>query len=203
MTIELLAINNLYKTFPVNSGFGKTAVAKAVDGVTLSIARGEALGLVGESGCGKSTLGRLALRLLEPTSGSVSFEGKDLSSLDKQALRELRKKMQIIFQDPFASLNPRMRILEIITEPLVIHGLAKDDELEERGAALLEKVGLPVDALQTLSARILRRPAPAHRHSTRPRERTVVHRGGRAGLGARCVGPGADHQSARGPAGQN
>jgi oligopeptide/dipeptide ABC transporter ATP-binding protein len=147
MTIELLSINNLYKTFPIKSGFGKTLAATAVDGVTFSIARGEALGLVGESGCGKSTLGRLALRLLQPTSGSVSFEGKDLSSLDKQALRELRKKMQIVFQDPFASLNPRMRILEIITEPLVIHGLAKDDELEGRGAALLEKVGLPVDAL--------------------------------------------------------
>ena len=148
MTIELLAINNLCKTFPVKSGFGKTMRATAVDGVTLSVARAEAVGLVGESGCGKSTLGRLALRLLQPTSGSVSFEGKDLNSLDKQALRELRKKMQIIFQDPLASLNPRMRILEIITEPLVIHRLAKDDELEERGAALLEKVGLPTDALR-------------------------------------------------------
>jgi oligopeptide transport system ATP-binding protein len=148
MTIELLAINNLYKTFPSKSGFGRTMQATAVDGVTLSVARAEAVGLVGESGCGKSTLGRLALRLLQPTSGSVSFEGKDLSSLDKQGLRELRKKMQIIFQDPFASLNPRMRILETITEPLVIHGLAKDDELESRGAVLLEKVGLPVDALR-------------------------------------------------------
>lgn len=148
MNIELLAINNLYKTFPVKSGFGKTLAATAVDGVTLSVARGEALGLVGESGCGKSTLGRLALRLLEPTSGSVSFEGRDLDSLGKRELRELRKKMQIIFQDPFASLNPRMRIQDIITEPLVIHGLAKDNELEERGAVLLEKVGLSADALR-------------------------------------------------------
>jgi oligopeptide transport system ATP-binding protein len=148
MNNNLLLINNINKTFPVKAGPGKTVRATAVDGVTLSVARAEAVGLVGESGCGKSTLGRLALRLLEPTSGSVSFEGKDLNSLDKQALRELRKKMQIIFQDPFASLNPRMRILEIITEPLVIHGLAKDDELEERGAVLLEKVGLPVDALR-------------------------------------------------------
>jgi oligopeptide transport system ATP-binding protein len=148
MTNEILAINTLYKTFPVKAGIGKTLAAKAVDGVTFSVTRGEALGLVGESGCGKSTLGRLALRLLEPTSGSVSFEGKDLGSLGKQELRELRKKMQIIFQDPFASLNPRMRIQEIITEPLVIHGLAKDTELEERGAVLLEKVGLPRDALR-------------------------------------------------------
>jgi len=148
MTTELLAINDLHKTFPVKSGFGRTLRATAVDGVTLSVGRGEAIGLVGESGCGKSTLGRLALRLLEPTSGSVLFEGKDLGSLGKQELRELRKKMQIIFQDPFASLNPRMRIQEIITEPLMIHGLAKGDALEERGAALLEKVGLPVDALR-------------------------------------------------------
>jgi oligopeptide transport system ATP-binding protein len=148
MANELLVIKNIVKTFPVKAGLGRSARATAVDGVTLSVARAEAVGLVGESGCGKSTLGRLALRLLEPTSGSVSFEGKDLGSLDKRALRDLRKKMQIIFQDPFASLNPRMRILEIITEPLVIHGLAKDDELEGRGAALLEKVGLPVDALR-------------------------------------------------------
>jgi len=147
MTNDLLLIKDLHKTFPVKAAFGKTASATAVDGVNLTVARGEAVGLVGESGCGKSTLGRLALRLLEPTSGSVFFEGKDLSLLGKQELRALRKSMQLIFQDPFASLNPRMRIKEIITEPLVIHGMAKDRELEERGAALLEKVGLPIDAL--------------------------------------------------------
>jgi oligopeptide transport system ATP-binding protein len=147
MPDELLFLNNLFKIFPVKAGMGKTLAATAVDGVTLSVARGEAVGLVGESGCGKSTLGRLALRLLEPTSGSVHFEGKDLSTLDKQELRALRKDMQIIFQDPFASLNPRMRILEIITEPLVIHGLARKSELEKKGSALLEKVGLAADAL--------------------------------------------------------
>ena len=143
----LLNIENLYKSFPVKAGMGRTLEAKAVDGVSLSVARGEAVGLVGESGCGKSTLGRLALRLLEPTSGKVFFEGRDLGTLGKQDLRALRKKMQIIFQDPFASLNPRMRVQEIITEPLVIHGLATKSELEQRGAALLEKVGLNAEAL--------------------------------------------------------
>jgi oligopeptide/dipeptide ABC transporter ATP-binding protein len=119
-----------------------------VDGVSLEVARGEALGLVGESGCGKSTLGRLAIRLLEPTAGSVLFEGRDLARVGKEDLRALRKRMQIIFQDPFASLNPRRRIQEIITEPLIIHGMAKANELPERGAALLQKVGLPADALK-------------------------------------------------------
>jgi oligopeptide transport system ATP-binding protein len=148
MSDIILSLNNIYKKFPVKSEFGKKLEATAVDGVTLSIARGEALGLVGESGCGKSTLGRLSLRLLQPTSGNVLFEGRNLGALGKEELRALRKSMQIIFQDPFASLNPRMRIQEIITEPLVIHRLAKKHELEERGVALLGKVGLPADALR-------------------------------------------------------
>lgn len=148
MSQVLLEIRDLYKSFPVKAGLGKTVEAKAVDGVNLSVARGEAVGLVGESGCGKSTLGRLALRLLEPTAGSVFFEGRNLSTLAREDLRALRKNVQIIFQDPFASLNPRMRIKEIISEPLVIHALAKGKELEERAAALLDKVGLPADALR-------------------------------------------------------
>ncbi len=148
MTNTLLNINNVYKTFPVKAGFGRTAVAKAVDGVTLSVTAGEVLGLVGESGCGKSTLGRIALNLIEPTAGTVTFKGRVLSALDKKELRSLRKEMQIIFQDPFASLNPRMRIQEIIVEPLVIHGLARKNELADRAAALLRKVGLPADALR-------------------------------------------------------
>lgn len=148
MPNPLLEIKDLYKFFPIKAGLGKTIEAKAVDGVSLDVARGEAVGLVGESGCGKSTLGRLALRLLEPTSGSVSFEGNNLGGLDKHELRALRKKMQIIFQDPFASLNPRMRIEEIVAEPLVIHRLAEKHELPVRAAALLEKVGLSADVMR-------------------------------------------------------
>jgi oligopeptide/dipeptide ABC transporter ATP-binding protein len=147
MNNALLQIENLYKTFPVKAGLGKTVEAKAVDGVSLTVARGEVLGLVGESGCGKSTLGRLALGLLPPTSGKVSFRGRDLNALGKKELRALRKDMQIIFQDPFASLNPRMRIQDIITEPLVIHRLAQGSGLKEQGATLLAKVGLSADAL--------------------------------------------------------
>ncbi len=148
MDMALLQIEDLYKSFPIKAGLGRTLQAKAVDGVSLEVARGEALGLVGESGCGKSTLGRVAIRLLEPTAGTIRFEGQDLAAMGKEELRALRKRMQIIFQDPFASLNPRMRIEDIITEPLLIHRMAAGSELEERGAALLRKVGLPIDALK-------------------------------------------------------
>jgi oligopeptide transport system ATP-binding protein len=143
----ILTIDNIFKTFPVKAGPGKTVHARAVDGVSLSVGRGEVVGLVGESGCGKSTLGRLALGLLPPSSGRVFFRGRDLGSMAKEELRALRKEMQIIFQDPFASLNPRMRVRDIVTEPLVIHQLAGKQDLDSRGAAILEKVGLGAEAL--------------------------------------------------------
>ncbi len=147
MTDTILQIQALYKSFPVTAGPGKTLQARAVDGVTLAVAQGEVLGLVGESGCGKSTLGRLVLGLLPPTSGAVSFRGKELASLGNKELQALRKEMQIIFQDPFASLNPRMRVQEIVSEPLVVHNLAKGAELRDRAAVLLQKVGLSADSL--------------------------------------------------------
>ncbi len=136
---ELVKINNLVKHFPVDNS---DDVVKAVDGVSFDILAGETLGLVGESGCGKSTVGRCILRLIEPTSGEVWFDNKDVIALNKNELRPLRREMQIIFQDPYASLNPRLSILSIISEPLVIHKIGNKSEQKDRVAELLKKVGL-------------------------------------------------------------
>jgi oligopeptide transport system ATP-binding protein len=120
---------------------------KAVDGVTLEIHAGETLGLVGESGSGKSTLGRLLLRLLEPTAGQVFFDGRDLAALSRKQLRHLRREMQLVFQDPYSSLNPRMRVRAIVAEGIEIHKLARGREKEQRIRQLLEMVGMGADAL--------------------------------------------------------
>ncbi len=141
----LLEVKNLVKHFPITKGivFSKQVGAvKAVDNISFHINPGETLGLVGESGCGKSTTGRLILRLIEPTSGEVRFDGKDILKLSRYQMRELRKEMQIIFQDPYASLNPRMTVGDIIGEPLLIHGLARGQAREKRVQELLEVVGL-------------------------------------------------------------
>ena len=124
---------------------------RAVDGVTFDIKSGETLGLVGESGCGKSTTGRCLLRLIEPTRGKIQFEGRDVTAMGKRELRELRRQMQIVFQDPNASLNPRMKIENIIAEPLVIHGIGNKTERHERVAWLLSKVGLDPDYMKRYS----------------------------------------------------
>ena len=126
MPDALLKVRNLKKYFPIRGGLLSREVARvhAVDDVSFDIMPGETLGLVGESGCGKSTTGRSILRLIEPTSGEVTFQGKNVTTLDKRSLRALRKEMQIIFQDPYASLNPRMTVGSIIGEALVIHKLA-------------------------------------------------------------------------------
>jgi oligopeptide transport system ATP-binding protein len=147
----LLRINNLKKYFPIRGGLFSREVARvhAVDDVSFTLMKGETLGLVGESGCGKSTTGRCILRLIEPTAGEVWFEDKNVTTLDKRSLRHLRRDMQIIFQDPYASLNPRMTVGSIIGEALVIHKLAKSKrEREERVVHLLETVGLSADHLR-------------------------------------------------------
>ncbi len=139
---KLLRVRNLVKHFPVENS---DDVVRAVDGVSFDIISGETLGLVGESGCGKSTVGRCVLRLYEPTNGEVFFEGEDIVKLPKNKLQPLREEMQIIFQDPYASLNPRLSVLSIVSEPLLIHKIGNKSERRERVADLLKKVGLDAD----------------------------------------------------------
>jgi len=141
----LLQVVNLEKHFPITSGFvfeNQVGAVKAVDGISFEVLKGETLGLVGESGCGKSTLGRTILRLHRPTSGEVFFEGKNLVELKGKALRKVRRRAQMIFQDPYSSLNPRTTVYEIISEPLQIHNIATGKECVERVQELLNKVGL-------------------------------------------------------------
>ncbi len=145
MSESLLRAENLVKKFPIYGGLFSTEVAavKAVQGVSFDIKKGETLGLVGESGCGKSTLGRSLIRLIEPTSGKIFFKNQDITNVSGDALRELRKKMQIIFQDPYASLNPRMTIGAILEEPLIIHNLFDSPKDRfDRVKELINLVGL-------------------------------------------------------------
>jgi len=145
----LLSIQNLVKHFPVHGGlFGRQiAAVHAVNDVSLEINKGETLGLVGESGSGKSTLGLLTLRLLDPDQGSIFFENQDLSKLSQRKLRSLRNQMQIVFQDPYASLNPRMTVSQIVGEPLIVHHVGKKQQRIDRVTELLSLVGLSPDAL--------------------------------------------------------
>ncbi|HEY4998111.1 MAG TPA: dipeptide/oligopeptide/nickel ABC transporter ATP-binding protein, partial [Usitatibacter sp.] len=141
---ELLRAENLVKHFPVHGGWRSTGVVHAVDGVSFTLDKGETLALVGESGCGKSTTGRLALRLTEPTSGKVWFEGRELFALDEREMRKVRGALQIVFQDPYGSLNPRMTIGQMLEEPLALHGKAPGRRAE-RVAEILSLVGLRPD----------------------------------------------------------
>jgi oligopeptide/dipeptide ABC transporter ATP-binding protein len=148
--LPLVEVRDLCKYFPVRRGlFSRiNQWVKAVDGVSFDIGRGETLGLVGESGCGKTTVGRTLLRLQPATSGSVRFEGSEILDLPRGLLRELRPRMQIIFQDPYGSLNPRMTVGSTVAEPLRIHRAARGEALRTRVAELLEQVGLPADAIE-------------------------------------------------------
>ncbi len=144
----ILSVRNLVKHFPVKRGvvFSRTmGQVQAVDDVSFDIARGETLALVGESGCGKSTTGRLILRLMSPTSGSVQFKGEEIASLDDDQMRRLRRHMQVIFQDPYASLNPRLTVGETLLEPMRVHEIGTENERTERVRELLEVVGLSAE----------------------------------------------------------
>jgi oligopeptide transport system ATP-binding protein len=144
----LLEVNDLVKYFPIKKGIliGRTVGAvQAVDGVSFEIPKGETMGLVGESGCGKSTLARTILQLLEPTSGSIKFDGEEIAGLSKRQMRPFRREMQMIFQDPYASLNPRKRVGGIIGEMMAIHGIGNADERRKEVERLLERVGLSAE----------------------------------------------------------
>jgi peptide/nickel transport system ATP-binding protein len=147
--MSLLEVEGLTVHFPIRSGLvfdRQIGAVRAVDGVDLHVERGETLGLVGESGCGKSTVGRSILRLVEPTAGSVTFDGVDVRALKAEPMRKMRRRMQLIFQDPYSSLDPRQSVGSILAEPVVTHGLAKGAGVEKRVRELLDVVGLPTGA---------------------------------------------------------
>ena len=172
----LLRVHDLKKHFPIHGGIlgGMTAKVYAVDGVSFDIAKGETLSLVGESGCGKSTVGKAILRLIEPTAGEVHLDGERIDNIPLSRLRPLRRRIQVVFQDPFSSLNPRMRVRDILAEPLINFGLAKGrSDIDDQVAALMDKVRLPRDAVRRFP----------HEFSGGQRQRIGI---------ARALAPGAD-----------
>jgi peptide/nickel transport system ATP-binding protein len=171
----LLEVHALKKHFPLKGGFfgGRKAVVYALDGISFDLERGETLSVVGESGCGKSTLGKTILRLLEPTDGAVMLDGVRVDNVPRSSLGDFRRRVQVVFQDPFSSLNPRQRVRDIIAEPIINFGLARGTELDDRVAALMDKVRLPRDAMHRFP----------HEFSGGQRQRIGI---------ARALAPGAD-----------
>jgi oligopeptide transport system ATP-binding protein len=200
----LVGVRDLKVYFPITSGIvfrHPIGAVRAVDGISLDVLRGETLGLVGESGCGKSTTGRAILQLIKPTAGRVLYEGADLARLRGRKLRAQRRRMQMIFQDPYASLNSRMTLADIVGEPLLVHHLQPSRKLrQQRVRELLELVGLNPNTLNRYP----------HEFSGGQRQRIGIARAGRraqlhrlrrAHLGSRREHPRADHQPAQGPPG--
>ncbi len=171
----LLEVNALQKHYPIRGGLfgGQTATVHAVDGVSFTVSAGETLSIVGESGCGKSTVGRAILRLTDPTDGEVLLDGERIDQLPPRKMRPVRRRVQVVFQDPFSSLNPRMRVRDVLAEPITNFGLARGSELDDRVAALIDKVRLPRDALRRFP----------HEFSGGQRQRIGI---------ARALAPGAD-----------
>ena len=171
----LLEVHALKKHFPLKAGFfgGSRGVVYALDGISFDLARGETLSIVGESGCGKSTLGKTILRLLEPTAGAVMLDGVRVDNVHRSKLGEFRRRVQVVFQDPFSSLNPRQRVRDIIAEPIINFGLARGAELDDRVATLMDKVRLPRDAMRRFP----------HEFSGGQRQRISI---------ARALAPGSD-----------
>jgi len=161
--MSLIEIRHLTKTYPGAHG----AVVQAVSDVSLTIEPGEVLGVVGESGCGKSTLGRTLLRLTEPSDGQILFRGQDITKVSSRDMKVLRRDMQIIFQDPFGSLNPRHKVGHILAEPLIVQRVGDRAARDARVAELLDLVGLPASAATLYPHEFFGRPAPAHRHCPR------------------------------------
>ena len=176
--MSLLEVKHLKKHFPIRSGVLKrtTGHVYAVDGVSFAVEKGETLGLVGESGGGKSTVGRTVLRLTAATGGDVSFEGVDVMRASRGQMQRLRRDMQIVFQDPYASLNPRMRVRNIVGEALTIHKIGTEAERKKRVAELLETVGLNAEHAERYPHEFSRRPAAAHRHRPRAGAQPQAHR---------------------------